>query len=140
MKRRIANTTLRVALLTLAAMVTILPFADMVLGALRSPFDLLSRPPHIIPTVPAWSNFRRVFDELPVGRWLVNSLVVTGVTTLAQLATSAAAGFAFAKYRFPGMRLLFRLVLGAQMFPFFLLLIPIFMILRFGRWPVATTS
>ena len=135
MKRRLAGTVLRMVLLTLAAIVTILPFADMILGALRSPSDLLSRPPHYFPVVPAWSNFRRVFDELPMGRWLFNSLVVTGITTFAQLATSSAAGFAFAKYRFPGMRPLFRLVLGAQMFPFFLLLIPIFMILRF--WPLA---
>lgn len=132
---RLAWATLRMALLALAAAVTIMPFADMILGALRGPSDLLSRPPPYFPVVPAWGNFRRVFDELPMGRWLVNSLVVTGVTTFAQLLTSAAAGFAFAKYRFPGMRLLFRLVLGAQMFPFFLMLIPIFMILRF--WPLA---
>ncbi len=132
---RVAGTTLRTALLALAAVVTIMPFADMILGALRSSSDLLFRPPHYFPATPVWSNFRRVFDELPMGRWLVNSLLVTGATTFVQLLTSAAAGFAFAKYRFPGTRLLFRLVLGAQMFPFFLMLIPVFMILRF--WPLA---
>lgn len=126
-----ADTVLRVTFLATAAMLTILPFADMVLGALRNPSDLLSRPPVYFPTKPAWDNFRRVFAELPMGRWLVNSLLVTCVVTAAQLATSAAAGFAFAKYRFPGARHLFHAVLGAQMFPFFLLLIPIFLILRF---------
>ncbi len=126
---------LRVGLLTIAALLTILPFADMFVGALRTPSDLLSRPPVYFPAQPAWDNFRIVFTQFPMGRWLINSLVVTSAITVAQLLTSAAAGFAFAKYRFPGARHLFRLVLGAQMFPFFLLLIPIFLILRF--WPLA---
>ena len=130
-----SETALRITFLTFAAMLTILPFADMIIGALRTPTDLLSRPPVYIPSHPAWSNFRRVFTDLPMARWLVNSLLVTTAITAAQLASSAAAGFAFAKYRFRGTRTLFRAVLGAQMFPFFLLLIPIFIILRY--WPFA---
>ena len=126
---------LRYGLLGLAGIVTVLPFADMLLGALRSPADLLARPPAYWPSAPAWDNFARVFTELPMARWLFNSVLVTCAVTALQLATSAAAGFAFAKYESRGARRLFRLVLGAQMFPFFLLLIPIFFIVRF--WPLA---
>lgn len=126
---------LRYAFLVLAAAVMILPFADMLLGALRTPADLLARPPVYFPQAPAWDNFRRVFTELPMARWLANSLLVTCCITALQLLTSAAAGFAFAKYRFWGSNRLFRAVLGAQMFPFFLLLIPVFFIVRF--WPLA---
>ena len=120
--------------LTAAALVTVLPFIDMLLGSLRSPTDLLARPPVFVPSHPAWQNYRLVFTQLPMARWLLNSILVTTVSTLVQLATSAAAGFAFAKYRFPGSQWLFRMVLGAQMFPFFLMLIPVFMILRY--WPL----
>ena len=126
---------LRYVFLVLAAAVMILPFADMLLGALRTPADLLARPPVYFPQAPAWDNFRRVFTELPMARWLANSLLVTCCITALQLLTSAAAGFAFAKYRFWGSNRLFRAVLGAQMFPFFLLLIPVFFIVRF--WPLA---
>ena len=133
--RRNATTTLRLAFLVGMAGLTVLPFADMLIGALRTPSDLLARPPTYVPLHPDWANFRRVFNELPMGRWLFNSVIVTSAITLTQLATSAAAGFAFAKYKFFGMRRLFQAVLGAQMFPFFLLLIPIFLILRF--WPLA---
>ena len=126
---------LRYAFLALAAAVMILPFADMLLGALRTPADLLARPPVYFPHAPAWDNFRRVFTELPMGRWLANSVLVTCCITALQLLTSAAAGFAFAKYRFWASNRLFRAVLGAQMFPFFLLLIPVFFIVRF--WPLA---
>ncbi len=133
-RRSVAVAMLRYAFLAVAACVMILPFADMLLGALRTPSDLLARPPVYIPRAPAWDNFSRVFTELPMGRWLLNSMLVTCGTTALQLATSAAAGFAFAKYRFRGANTLFRAVLGAQMFPFFLLLIPIFIIIRF--WPL----
>ncbi|MBV9812242.1 MAG: carbohydrate ABC transporter permease [Acetobacteraceae bacterium] len=125
----------RYGLLTVGAFATLLPFADMILGALRTPADLLARPPVYLPHHPAWGNFARAFTELPMGRWFLNSVVVTGAVTLIQLATSAAAGFAFAKYRFALRGALFRMVLGAQMFPFFLLIIPVFFLLRF--WPLA---
>ena len=61
----------------------------------------------------------------------IYSVVQTCVITALQLLTSAMAGFALAKYRFPGRDFLFRAVLGAQMFPFFLFLIPVFFILRY---------
>ena len=126
---------LRWTFLLVAAAVTVLPFADMLLGALRTPAELLARPPAYWPRTPDWDNFRRVFAELPMARWLLTSVLVTTASTALQLATSAAAGFALAKYRFPGSRHVFRCVLGAQMFPFFLLLIPAFFVLRF--WPLA---
>jgi multiple sugar transport system permease protein len=68
-------------------------------------------------------------------RWLFNSAVVTLSVTAIQLTTSTLAGFALAKYRFLGRALLIRLVLAAQIMPFFLLVVPIFLVIRF--WPLA---
>jgi multiple sugar transport system permease protein len=125
----------RLAFLAAGAVVMALPFADMLIGALRSPAELLARPPPYWPQDPQWSNYARVFRELPMALWGFNSIVVTGAITVLQLLTSAMAGFALAKYRFPGRALIFRTVLAAQMFPFFLLVIPIFVVIRF--WPLA---
>ena len=130
-----AGTIAKYLLLTLGAAVMLLPVLDMLLGALRSTADQLARPPVYLPRDPQWGNYLRVFRELPMARWFVNSVAVTGAITLLQLGTSTAAGFAFAKYRFAFRGALFRVVLGAQMFPFFLLIIPIFFVLRF--WPLA---
>lgn len=125
----------RLAFLAAGAVVMVLPFADMLIGALRSPAELLARPPPYWPQDPQWGNYARVFRELPMALWGFNSIVVTGAITVLQLLTSAMAGFALAKYRFPGRALIFRTVLAAQMFPFFLLVIPIFVVVRF--WPLA---
>jgi multiple sugar transport system permease protein len=109
----------------------LLPFIDMFLGALRTPAERLARPPVYWPRDPQWSNFSRIFQELPLGRWMLNSLGVTFAITASQLLTSAMAGYALAKFPFRGRLVLLRFAVGAQMFPFFLFLIPWFFILRY---------
>ena len=130
--RRPAWTALKYAALALGALVTVLPFADMFVGALRGPADVYANPPRYWPSDPQWGVYGRVFRELPMATWFSNSVIVTTVIVAAQVATSTMAGYALAKYRIPGTGTLFRLVVGAQMFPFFLFIIPIFFILRFA--------
>ena len=125
------GSVLKYALLGIGAVLMLAPFGDMFLGALRTPAERLSTPPAYWPSDPQWGNYLRVFTELPMGRWIFNSMLQTTIITALQLLTSAMAGFALAKYRFPGRDFLFRAVLGAQMFPFFLFLIPVFFILRY---------
>ena len=117
--------------LALGAVIMIFPFLDMFLGALRTPAERLALPMVYWPHHPQWHNFVRVFTELPMLTWLANSILVTSLITAIQMVTSTMAGYALAKYRFFGSKALLSLVLGAQMFPFFLLIIPIFFLLRF---------
>ncbi len=126
-----ASTMAKYVVLTIGALLMLAPFFDMFIGALRTPAERLAMPPPYWPSDPQWQNYLRVFTELPMGRWLFNSLYTTFTITFLQLLTSAMAGFALAKYRFRGRDFLFRSVLGAQMFPFFLFLIPVFFILRY---------
>jgi len=126
------SAVVKYALLTVGAITMIAPFIDMFLGALRTPAERLAVPQVYWPSDPQWGNFTRVFVELPMIGWLFNSVFITVVITVLQLATSAMAGYALAKYRFWGSQTLLRTVLGAQMFPFFLLIIPIFFLLRFA--------
>ena len=126
---------LKYLFLGLGAAIMVLPFLDMMLGSLRTVPERLSRPPVYWPAHPQWQNFVHVFRDLPMLRWIGNSLVVTSAVTVVQLATSSTAGYALAKFRFKGRDFILRCILGAQMFPFFLFLIPMFFILRF--WPLA---
>lgn len=126
---------LKYGILGAGAVIMILPFFDMFIGALRTPAERLARPPVYWPHDPQWVNYQRAFTELPMLRWYLNSIFVTSVITVVQLLTSSMAGFALAKYEFKGKRFLFNSVLAAQMFPFFLFLIPLFFLMRF--WPLA---
>jgi len=120
-----------VVLLAIGAVAMLVPFGDMILGALRSPAERLARPPVYFPAVPQWQNFRLVFETLPLGLWLFNSVVVTVAITACQLLTSTMAAYALAKFEFRGRDWILRFVLGAQLFPFFLLIIPTFFMLRY---------
>jgi multiple sugar transport system permease protein len=123
---------LKYGLLTLGAALMVLPFADMFIGALRSPADVFATPPRYWPSDPQWGVYARVFEELPMTRWFLNSILVTTTITVLQVATSTLAGYALAKYSFRGRDWIAAGVVGAQMFPFFLFIIPIFFILRFA--------
>ncbi|WP_419807912.1 carbohydrate ABC transporter permease [Sphingomonas sp.] len=120
------------AVLLVGALVIVFPFFDMFLGSLRTPAERLAVPMVYWPRDPQWHNFVRVFTELPMLTWFVNSVIVTFLITAIQMLTSTMAGYALAKYRFRGSRVLLSAVLGAQMFPFFLLIIPMFFLLRFA--------
>lgn len=130
-RRSLALAASKYVVLVLGAVLMVAPFLDMFLGALRTPAERLALPMVYWPHDPQWHNFVRVFTELPMLTWLWNSVVVTVSITLLQMTTSTMAGYALAKYRFRGSRLLLKAVLGAQMFPFFLLIIPIFFLLRY---------
>ena len=124
-------TVLKYALLTIGAFIMVVPFLDMFLGALRTVPERLARPPVYWPQTPQWNNFIRVFEEMPMAQWAFNSIVITLSVTFIQLLTSSMAGYALAKFDFIGRMTFFRFVLGAQMFPFFLFIIPLFFILRY---------
>src|SRR5687767_3545926 len=86
---RMAKTALAYGALAFGAAVMLVPFVDMVLGALRTPAERLARPPVYWPQDPQWGNFVRVWNELPLLRWSLNSLGVTLAITLLQLLTSS---------------------------------------------------
>lgn len=125
----------REAALAVVGLAMLLPFAELFVGALRTPAERVMQPPQFWPPNPTFDNFARAIGELPLLTWGINSLVVTASITALQLAISAAAGFALAKYSFRGNRALLQVVLGAQVLPFFLLLIPLFFVMRY--WPLA---
>ena len=122
------------AVLALGAAVMVFPFLDLLLGSLRTPAERLMRPPAYWPATPVWENFRQVFERYPLGLWIFNSVVVTVAITALQVATSVTAGYALAKFRFWGRDMFLRFVIVAQLFPFFLFLIPLVFILRY--WPL----
>jgi len=114
--------TFGVALLFLA------PLVWLALGAFKTQSTLFTGP--LIPESWNWENFVRAWESAPFGRYLLNSLLVSSVTTLLVVLTSAMAAFAFSRLRFPGQHALFLLALGTLMIPSDVLLIPNFLTIR----------
>jgi arabinogalactan oligomer/maltooligosaccharide transport system permease protein len=78
-----------------------------------------------LPTEFTAENFETMLFELDFPNWLKNSLFVAGLTTLAALALSTSAAFAFSRFKFRGRELGLILFLAIQAFPGVLALVPI---------------
>jgi arabinogalactan oligomer / maltooligosaccharide transport system permease protein len=74
-------------------------------------------------------NFRSLFADQPFARWLMNSIIVAGMTTVLGVSLACTAAYAFSRFRFPGRRAALMSFLVAQMFPGTLMLIPLYIIL-----------
>lgn len=75
------------------------------------------------------SNFVSVFNDQPFARWVLNSAVVAGATTVLSIFLACTAGYAFSRFRFPGRRTGLMSFLVSQMFPGTMTLIPLYIIL-----------
>jgi multiple sugar transport system permease protein len=116
------------------AVIMLLPFYWMVASSLMTLPEIVARPPVWFPRVPQLHNYADLAAALPIDRIYINSLIVTISVTSLVLFTSSLTGFGFAKYHFPGRDTLFLLVLATMMIPFFLLLIPVFFIVKVLGW------
>ena len=90
-----------IAVLVLAAMVALGPLLWTVTTSLRTPAEAFSNPPQWIPMHPDFSNYSAVFDRIPIGRFFVNSVIVTGLIVVGQTITCTLSGYAFAMVELP---------------------------------------
>ncbi|MEU4203328.1 carbohydrate ABC transporter permease [Streptomyces sp. NPDC045470] len=135
MRRRRRFPWLSYLLVGAGAVVTVVPFLDMLLTSFKGAGEYGRLPYRFLPEAFELSNYREAFVRLDLPLLFRNSVVATAVITGSVLLTSSLAGYALAKLRFPGRDLIFRLVLATMMFPPFVFFIPHFLILV--HWPLA---
>jgi sn-glycerol 3-phosphate transport system permease protein len=116
--RRIAGRALRYLLLTVLAVVVLFPLYMTVVNSLLRPGQIAARPPTFFPTHPVWGSYSDAWNAGHMGRYLVNSAIVTTIITVGQVATAILAGYAFAFLEFPLKRTLFLVFLATLMVPF----------------------
>src|SRR6478752_3602289 len=109
---------LRYVLLTVLAVVVLFPLYMTVVNSLLSPEQIAARPPTFFPTHPQWDAYSQAWNGGHMGRYLVNSAIVTTIITIGQVATAIFAGYAFAFLEFPLKRTLFLVFLATLMVPF----------------------
>ena len=103
------------------------PFAWQVLTSLRPEGELTRLGwPHAL----SLASYRRVFEGQPLGRVMLNSVVVAGATTALCLAAGALAAFAVAKLPFRGRKVLLVVALAVSMFPPIATVSPLYLVVR----------
>lgn len=115
------------AVLALGAFAMLLPFYWMGLTSIRSPAEIFDVSLWPIPDrFDAGENYARAVGQVPMGRFMLNGVVVCLGILLVQVATSVPAAYALAKLRFPGRKLFLTLVIAALCVPIQALALPLF--------------
>ncbi|MDQ4488612.1 carbohydrate ABC transporter permease [Sinomonas sp. ASV486] len=120
----------RIAVLILAAALTLGPVLWTLSTSLRPPADSLKLPPAFLPLNPDFSSYAQVFKQVDMALLVLNSALVTGLIALGQMFSAALAGYAFAFLKFKGKGALFSLVLATMMVPVQVTIVPVFMLIR----------
>ncbi|HEX5417367.1 MAG TPA: carbohydrate ABC transporter permease [Chloroflexota bacterium] len=113
-------------ILVVWAVLTILPLYWMIVTAFKSQVAVQAIPPDWWPNPPTLLNFEVFFGRAPAWRWLFNSSFTAVVTTVLTVLFATMSGYAFAKRRFPGDRILFWIVMAILVVPYEVKLIPLF--------------
>lgn len=121
-------------LLIAMTLVTVFPFLWMIGTALKTQQEVFVYPPTLWPADPQWGNFAQVLEQVPFLRFYLNSVIVTLVITVAQVITSALAGYAFARIDFPYKNVVFVLFLATLIIPNQVTMLPLFLIVSRLGW------
>lgn len=128
---RVARRAFLYVALGIGAVTTLFPFLWMVSTSLKPDLAVFQTPPQLIPKPFEPSNYRNVATIFPIWRFLFNSFLVAAFSTTFQVLTSAMAAYGFTRFKFPGQNALFVVYLATMMVPFQVIVVPLFVEMRY---------
>ena len=94
--------------------------------SLKSAPETLQSPPTLLPDQFLWSNYSHVLDTTPIGRYLLNSLLLVACTVAGTLLLGVPAAYALSRYVFKGRRSYTRGLLAAQLISPLIIAVPMY--------------
>ena len=117
------------------AILTCIPIFYMLSSSFKSEAEIFAVPIHWLPhNFQGLDNYVKAFAVAPFGRFFINSVVMSGVRVVGAIFFSALAGYGLAKFKFPGNRFVFLLILSTMMVPFQVLLLPLYVLVYELGW------
>ncbi|MCA9912918.1 MAG: carbohydrate ABC transporter permease [Anaerolineae bacterium] len=110
--------------LTILGITMLIPFLWMISTSFKPLNEILI--PRFMPLEPTLDNYVYVLTETELPRWYLNSIMVALISTISVAFFDSLAGYVFAKYKFPGKRIIFVVFLSSLMVPTEMLIIPWF--------------
>ncbi len=123
------NVVLMYALLGGIAIAMLLPLLWLVSTAFKSGTEnIFEFPPRFLPQDPTFSNFVKVWETNPFGRYFFNSTLIAGVTVALNLLFCSLAAYPLARLNFRGRELIFSLIVATILIPFQIVMIPLYIL------------
>lgn len=124
-QEKISNIGALVVLIILGAMV-MLPIWWMFRSSLMTNAELYSYPPRFVPSRWLFSNYNATMEHFPFWKYLLNTMTIIVPSVIGGTITATTAGYAFARLRFPGKKILFALCIGSMLLPTMVTLVPLY--------------
>lgn len=124
MKRVLAS-----AGMILFGLIVVIPLVWVVICSLKASPEIFSNP-WGLPKALKFENFANAWTKEGIGGYFFNSLVVTVATLVFLLPAGAMAAYVLARFPFRGSKTIFGGFLGGMMFPHFLVIVPLFLLLE----------
>ena len=128
--KKAMSSAITYGVLVLITIVCLFPIVWMCLISIKDTSESITGFNSILVTHPTLGNFKRLFEMIPVGQNTFNSVFTTIMGTVTSLFFCALAGFAFAKYKFPGKTVLFYFVIATMLVPPEVGSVPLFIIMK----------
>lgn len=123
MRKRFGTISLYVVI-TVGALIMVFPFVWTLITSVSPGASLTTTPQ--LPAHPSFSPYAELFQRVPFGQVIVNSIIIAVAGTVLQLVTSALAAYVFARMPFRGRGAVFVVYLATMMIPFQVLIVPLF--------------
>ena len=132
--RELREKIISYTILTLGAVVMLVPFLWMILTSFKTYAETVKIPIQWLPSVWNLDNYREVLVKLDFVRYYGNTILVTVITTSLMLSIGSLSAFAFARMNFPLKNLLFYMLLTVFMVPSQMTMIPKYLIITKLKW------
>lgn len=131
-KNERAAAIVRTIVVSLIAVLFVVPLVWMVLSSLKTAPEVFARPFHWLPARVQWQNYATVWmnEEASMLRAFANNLYIALFSIIGQMFISSLAAYSFAKINFKGKQVVFMLFLSSMMVPSQLTIIPRFMLFK----------
>jgi multiple sugar transport system permease protein len=128
----------RGALLQVVLFVTslamVFPIIWVFLTSFKTSADIIRTTPTLLPEKWTLENYASLTETAPFVRFFINSVIISGVSTIFVIITCSAAGFVFAKYRFRGKNFYLLMIIATILIPLQTYMIPLYLLTRWLGW------
>ncbi|MHB8063806.1 MAG: carbohydrate ABC transporter permease [Ruminiclostridium sp.] len=131
MKKNISK-TIKIFVIIFSFIIMIFPFYWLIITSLKPPAEIYTSPLSYVPLKPVLDNYINAFSQTKFFVYIVNSIIVTLISSTLILFTAICGGYALARYDFKLKRQILMLLIVSQMVPLITAIIPIFSL--YSRW------
>ena len=112
----------------------IFPLFWVLMSSLKTYADFNQIPMRVFPSELYLGNYPSAWNSVPFGRYFINTAIIVSLSVVGELISASIVGFGFSRLKFWGRNFLFMVLLSTMMLPFWVVIIPRFLLYRDIGW------